>query len=237
MSGYSKLFSEIVTSSIWSEDDKTRIVWITLLALKDKDGYVPASVPGLANAARVSVEACAEAIAKLEAPDKYSRSKENNGRRIEPVDGGWTVLNHQKYRDYLSKDSENIAARERMRRMRERNKGVTPETPVKHDVIDGQEVSLTPESSPPTIPPDPSVVGLVIDVQTCNPAFLGLNKMAIENVLKDVPLEVAKKAVDEFCKNYANAIKVPDLPLRMLAGYLRKAYDAEQPRKPRSRLT
>jgi hypothetical protein len=99
MVGYSKLFSEIVTSSIWSEDDKTRIVWITMLALKDKDGFVAAAIPGLANAARVTVEECEKAITKLESPDKYSRSVDNEGRRVKRVDGGWMVLNHLKYRD------------------------------------------------------------------------------------------------------------------------------------------
>lgn len=99
MSGYSKLFSEIVTSSIWSEDDKTRIVWITMLALKDGRGFVPAALPGLANAARVTIDECARAIAKLEAADKYSRTPDNDGRRVQRIDGGWIVLNHDKYRD------------------------------------------------------------------------------------------------------------------------------------------
>lgn len=100
--GYSKLFSEIVTSSIWSEDDSTRIVWITMLALKDSRGFVPAAIPGLANAARVSVEQCEAAVAKLESPDKYSRTEDHDGRRIKKVDGGWLVLNHEKYRDKRS---------------------------------------------------------------------------------------------------------------------------------------
>lgn len=122
MSGYTKLFSEIVTSSIWSEDDKTRIVWITLLALKDQNGFVPAAIPGLANAARVTVEECEASVKKLESPDKYSRTPDHEGRRIEKVEGGWVVLNHFRYRDCVSKDP---TARERQRRKRERDKGVT----------------------------------------------------------------------------------------------------------------
>jgi len=118
--GWTKLFSEIVTSSIWSEDDKTRIVWITILALKDMRGFVPAAIPGLANAARVSVDECKAALAKLESPDEYSRTPDYDGRRIVKVDGGWQVLNHSKYRDGVSSDPETSAARERMRRMRER---------------------------------------------------------------------------------------------------------------------
>ena len=103
MSGFTKLFSTIVTSSIWSEDDKTRIVWITMLALANREGIVEAAVPGLANAARVSVEDCEAALKRFSEPDKYSRSKVNDGRRIETIDGGWKLLNHGTYREKLSR--------------------------------------------------------------------------------------------------------------------------------------
>lgn len=120
MSGYSKLWSEIVTSSIWAEDDKTRIVWVTMLALKDQHGYVAASLPGLSHAARVDISDCEKALAILEAPDKYSRSTEHEGRRIERVDGGWLVLNHLKYRDRKGPSTDPTAA-ERQKRYRERH--------------------------------------------------------------------------------------------------------------------
>jgi len=98
-SGYTKLFGSIVASTIWREDDKTRIVWITLLALSDKDGYVAGSIPGLADLARVTVAECEQALEKLQRPDKYSRSPEHDGRRLEVVEGGWFILNRAKYRD------------------------------------------------------------------------------------------------------------------------------------------
>ena len=104
MSGYTKLFSSIVTSSIWSEDDKTRIVWVTMLALADEHGLVEAALPGLANAARVSVEDCQKSIDKFLAPDGYSRSTEFEGRRIERVEGGWKLLNHSMYRAKFSEE-------------------------------------------------------------------------------------------------------------------------------------
>lgn len=106
--GFTKLFSSILTSSIWSEDNNTRILWITILACTDKDGFCQASVPGLAAVARLSVLDTAAALAKLEAPDPYSRTQDYDGRRIQKTDGGWIVLNHGKYRD-----------RERVERRRE----------------------------------------------------------------------------------------------------------------------
>src|SRR6266446_3587224 len=118
--GYTKLFSSIVTSTIWTESNETRLVWITMLALSDKDGVVPASVPGLANLARVSLEECEQALGVLAGPDKYSRTTEFEGRRIEKIDGGWRLLNHGKYRRMLSTEErrEYLATKQREYRSR-----------------------------------------------------------------------------------------------------------------------
>lgn len=104
VAGYTKLFNSILASTIWREDDKTRIVWITLLALSNKNGIAETSIPGLADLARVSVPDCEMALKKLMAPDSYSRTKDHDGRRIEPCDEGFVLLNHAKYRAKMSAD-------------------------------------------------------------------------------------------------------------------------------------
>jgi len=101
---FTKLFSSITESTIWAEPDHIRIVWITMLAMCDRQGRVYSTIPGLAGRSRVSVEACEEALAKFLSPDKYSRSKEFDGRRIEEIDGGWMLLNYERYREL--RDSE-----------------------------------------------------------------------------------------------------------------------------------
>ncbi len=104
MAGYTKLFHSILASTIWRADDKTRIVWITLLAMSDKHGIAEGSIPGLADFAHVSIPDCERALAELSGPDKYSRSQEHDGRRITPVDGGWQLVNHGKYREKMNTD-------------------------------------------------------------------------------------------------------------------------------------
>jgi len=118
MNGYTKLFNAIVTSTIWREDDKTRLVWITMLAIKDRFHRVYASIPGLADLARVSITDCQMALQKLQEPDEFSRSCEFEGRRIKPIDGGWEILNGEKYRQLASKDElrEKWASDKRRRR-------------------------------------------------------------------------------------------------------------------------
>ena len=99
MAGYSKLFSSIVTSSIWCEDDKTLRVWFAMLALTDAGGNVEGSVPGFAHVARVTIPEMEHAVAVLSAPDPYSRTPDNEGRRIEVMPGGWRILNYASYRE------------------------------------------------------------------------------------------------------------------------------------------
>jgi len=98
MPTFTKLFSDIVTSSLWSEDDKTRLLFVTMLAICDQHGEVYAALPGLARVANMDLPACEAAVAKLESPDPYSRTKEHEGRRIEKIDGGWRILNYRKHR-------------------------------------------------------------------------------------------------------------------------------------------
>ena len=89
---YTKLFSSIITSTVWSEDHETRIVWITMLAMADKHGEVQGSIPGLARIAAVSLDGCRNAIRKFLSPDEDSRTKDDEGRRIER--GFATVVEH-----------------------------------------------------------------------------------------------------------------------------------------------
>ena len=102
---FTKLFSSITESTIWSEDHPTRLTWITMLAMADRRGRVWASIPGLANRARVTLEEVEAALQKLLSKDKYSRTSEFEGRRIEPIDGGWRLLNHEKYRSIRDEET------------------------------------------------------------------------------------------------------------------------------------
>ena len=115
---FTKLFTSITQSTVWCEPHTTRIVWITMLAMADKKGRVWAAIPGLANTARVTIEECEQALARFMAPDKYSRTPDNDGRRIEPIDGGWQLLNYTKYREMRDADeraAQNRAAQEAYR--------------------------------------------------------------------------------------------------------------------------
>ena len=113
---YVKLFASILDSSVWAEDQETRLLWITMLVKADREGVVRASTTGLARAANISVESCKRGIDVLQAPDLDSKDPDYGGRRIEKIDGGWVVLNLKKYREIRT--NEQLQAAERQRRHR-----------------------------------------------------------------------------------------------------------------------
>jgi hypothetical protein len=116
-----KLYGSILDSSIWLEPAGTRLLWITMLAMADAEGVVTASVRGLASRARITKDSCLAGLATLSSPDPDSKNPENEGRRIEKVDGGWVILNQRAYRDRRTRTQELTA--ERTRRWRERQAG------------------------------------------------------------------------------------------------------------------
>lgn len=143
MNGYTKLFGSIIASTIWRESLETKVVWITMLAMSNKHGIVEASVPGLADMARVTLAETQKALEILAAPDTFSRTKEFEGRRIEPVDGGWVILNHAKYREKMSLDERREYNRVKQQEFRERQKrgSSTNSQQTSNTVIDGQSQS------------------------------------------------------------------------------------------------
>lgn len=115
---FTKLEERIVKSSLWAEMLHVRVVFVSFLALKDENGFVDGAPSALQRICNVTPEQFAEAIKVLESPDPESTTKDFEGRRIEKVDGGWIVLNHEKYRanEQIKKEQH----REYMREWREK---------------------------------------------------------------------------------------------------------------------
>lgn len=119
MSGYAKLFGDIVDSSIWNEEPEICKVFVTMLALCDRDGYIRGSPGWLADKAKVRLDVCERSLKKFEAPDPTSRTPDNDGRRIERLPDGWLILNYIAFRDRLTDDQRHSSSRDRVRKHRE----------------------------------------------------------------------------------------------------------------------
>lgn len=112
--------AEILSSSVWSEAAHVKLVWLTLLILCDTEGYVGAAIPGIARAAGVSVDQTRDALRLFMLPDPDSRTQANQGRRLEPAERGFRILNFREHLDRLSADRKK--ARDRVRKFRERKR-------------------------------------------------------------------------------------------------------------------
>lgn len=230
MSGYTKLFSDIVESSIWNEPPDTCKVWITLLALSDQDGYVRGSVGWLAGKARVSKDKCAAAIALFQKPDEESRTPDHEGRRIEVLEDGWLILNYIVFRDRLSQNPLNVKTRERVKRHRERYKALrnassvtTPDSAsasasssesVLKEGMQGENLPAFSFSSIPEI---------LKAIKQARPEFHKLRDMTIEAVISSCPPDLRQKTFRDFVENTANMIECPKDPIGLMKGYVRKA--------------
>ena len=171
---YNKIFTKILDSSIWLETDATRLVWITLLAAMDEDGFCQfASVANLARRAVVDLDKCEIAVKVLENPDANSADPANEGRRIERVPGGWMVLNAQKYRELVTRIISREQTRVRVARYRLRN---APVTAGNESVTPSEALAETVSEAVSTKPEVKSVV-VTVDLPFPSEAF----KAAWEN--------------------------------------------------------
>ncbi len=98
--GFTLLWSGMLKSSLWVRyDSPTRIVWFTLLLMKDADGLVHTSDPAvIAHEANVGIEETEKALALFLSPDSRSHLKNDEGRRLREVEGGLQIINHEHYR-------------------------------------------------------------------------------------------------------------------------------------------
>lgn len=97
---YARVFLQILDSSI-AEDFFLRHVFEDLIKLASKNGVVDITREAMARRLNLPLEKLNEALKRLESPDPKSRDPENDGRRIELLDGhrdwGWQILNWSKY--------------------------------------------------------------------------------------------------------------------------------------------
>jgi hypothetical protein len=178
---FTKLFSSITASTVWCEPDQTRIAWIAMLAMADRKGRVWGSIPGFASIARIPVDAARLAIATFLAPDKDSRTKEHEGRRIEEIDGGWVLLNYEKHRSVVDEESVRETKRKYInaRRAKERDTNLTVDKNVysRHRSIQAEEEAEEEEEQVKvktnTPPPAPQGGSASADAPATSPSSAG----------------------------------------------------------------
>jgi hypothetical protein len=205
---YTKLFSSITRSSVWLEDDQTLRVWVTMLALADRNGFVGASVGGLAATARVDRRKTEEALAKFLAPDPDSRSKDNDGRRIEVADRGWILLNYDRFRDMRDEEARKEYERNRKREARAKARG---------DVPDASALSRDVPSCP-----EKSALSAHAEAEASHKQKASQKESEIQTRAPAAPTRTQPPAVD----------RVPEFGARQMATVFVREYEAVQRSTP-----
>jgi hypothetical protein len=120
---WTPLWSGLVDSSIWDEDDEVFRVFMAMLSLKDQDHVVRLSPYQLSRRIRRSEQDVLKALVVLSSPDtKRMEPQEFEGRRIEQTEEGWKILNGEKYRYLVQLEMRRSRNRRSQKAWRDRQK-------------------------------------------------------------------------------------------------------------------
>jgi hypothetical protein len=122
---YGKCFSSLWRGSMRGQAD-LQLVFIYLFSHADSEGFVEMIPEAIADDCGLSTDRVAEALRQLCESDPRSRSPEQGGARLEPIDErgwGWQIVNYKYYRSL--QDQETVRAGNRKRKQKQRGKLVT----------------------------------------------------------------------------------------------------------------
>jgi hypothetical protein len=214
MAGFAKLYSSLTESSLWCERDDVRILFVTMLALADKNGCVKGSRGGLMRAANIAYNPDQpDPFDVLMAPDNDSsdlaRNPERQGRRIEEIPGGFRLINFCYYRNLRSPEKRRAQLREAQAKFRAKKKGnqdVIKGNQASSSVIKGNQASSTvSHGKPDVINSNQDVIkGKQLSLVNSNQGVINSNQDVIksnQDVIKSKPKQRAEAEAESTHKN------------------------------------
>lgn len=125
---YTKLYRSIFDGSLYGQFEPLT-TFMAMLALANQHGEVDASPERIAGSLGCKLEFVLRGVESLEAPDKRSRTPDEDGRRIirllnedgQPRAFGWRIVNYAKYRAIRSEEERRAYKRQWDRDNRSRN--------------------------------------------------------------------------------------------------------------------
>jgi hypothetical protein len=123
MNTWTPLWSGVVESSLWSEEDNVVKIFLTMLALKDSDHICRFNAFAIGKKANKTEKETLDAIKVLSSPDlKRIEKQPYDGRRIEKVEDGWLILNGEFYRKKVSEEMRKARLRKAQTTFRKKKK-------------------------------------------------------------------------------------------------------------------
>lgn len=123
---YGKIFDSMYEGTLYGNWEAI-VTFQQMIVLCDADGIIDMTPQAIAARTSIPFEIIKKGIAVLEAPDQYSRTPDQEGRRIELIDAhrpwGWHIVNHEKYKNLRDKEAVRDQNRIRQQRFRDRKVG------------------------------------------------------------------------------------------------------------------
>jgi len=120
---FAKIFSQIYDSTL-AEDWQVRLVFTDLLTLADINGVVEMTHEAISRRTNVPLEIVRRGISELEKPDPHSRTKADEGRRIQRLEAdrewGWFITNYEHYRKIASEEQRRSTTAARVARFKDK---------------------------------------------------------------------------------------------------------------------
>lgn len=122
---FGKVFASMYKGTLYGQWQAI-ITMQQLIVLADAEGVIDMTPPAISAHTSIPLDIIETGLKILQQPDPYSRTPDNEGRRIELIDPsrpwGWVLVNHKFYRDLASEQDRRDKTRERVRKFREKQK-------------------------------------------------------------------------------------------------------------------
>lgn len=124
---YGKIFESMYSGTLYGQWQAI-VTFQQLIVLCDKDGIIDMTPQAIAATTSIPIGIIEAGLQDLMKTDKYSRSPENNGRRIILIDEdrpwGWKIVNHSYYRNLANHEDKKQKDRERITNKRKIAKNI-----------------------------------------------------------------------------------------------------------------
>jgi hypothetical protein len=122
---YGKVFGSMYDGSLYGQWEAI-VTMQQMIVLADAGGVVDMTPQAMAARTSIPLEIIEKGLALLMQPDKYSRTRGCDGRRIELIDDerpwGWHIVNYDKYKWLASSEEKREADRLRIAEKREKSR-------------------------------------------------------------------------------------------------------------------
>lgn len=210
---YGKIFGSIYDGTL-SEDWRALITFQQLIVLCDADGMVDMTPQAIARRTGIPIEHIIAGIEVLEKNDKYSRTPDDDGKRIELIDAhrpwGWHIINHEKYKNIQDAETVRTQTRERVRKHRrlkaEEGGNVTSVTSVTGNASNAKKRYID------------------IDIDTDTDININTNIKQDQNTLVEQSLDVEAKILDFLIEQSGKRFKHVPANIRLITARLKEGH-------------